>query len=512
MRFVLRSLIGLACLAGAVGAVGYGWISMQAAIAARDEPAPRRVATERVFAVEVGRVDIGEAVPVVEAFGEIRSWRTLELRAASGGRLVELADGFRDGARVGEGDLLFRIDPKDFAAGVEDAAAALEEAEADLSEARQSVEAARREREAAETQRDLRQAALDRRAGLLSRGVSTSAEVEDAALALAAAEQAAAGRAQALLTATMRIQRTELSRRRAAIALGEARRDLAETEHRADFPGLLGDVTAVLGGLVSPNERLGVLIDPSALEAVFRVTNAQYARLLDETGALKPIPLTVSLDLDETPLTVAGVLDRASAVIEEGETGRLVYARLDLGAATLLRPGDFVSVRIEEPRLSAVATLPASAVTEGGELLVLDETGRLRAAEVRILRRQADDVIVAGAPDGARYVKVRAPQLGAGIKVRPLGEDPAPDRNSGAGGDALAAAAAATPASAQSGAAQEMTLVDIGPDMQARLIGFVEASDKMSAEMKVRVLSTLRSGRAPAQMLERIERRMDDAG
>ncbi|MEM8755768.1 MAG: HlyD family efflux transporter periplasmic adaptor subunit, partial [Pseudomonadota bacterium] len=347
--------------------------------------------------------------------------------------------------------------------------------------------------QAAETQRDLRAAALDRRAGLLGRGVSTSAEVEEAELALAAAEQSAASRAQATLAAAMRIERSELRRQRAEIALEEARRDLAEIDHRAGFDGLLSDVTAVLGGLVTPNERLGLLIDPTALEAVFRVSNAQYARLLDGRGALKPTPLTVTLELDETPLTVGGVVDRSSAVIDGGETGRLVFARLDLESASLLRPGDFVHVSIAERALDRVATLPAAAVTESGELLVLDAGDRLRAAKVRILRRIGDEVIVAGAPDGARYVRARAPQLGAGVKVRPLG---GPDRDAPASG----------------GVDDPQLLVDLAPDRRDRLIGFVEQSEKMSAEAKMRVLSTLRTGRAPADLLERIERGMGDAG
>ncbi|MEM8753271.1 MAG: hypothetical protein AAGF90_09865, partial [Pseudomonadota bacterium] len=290
MRFVLRSVIGLILLAASAGLIVYAWTAVDATLAARDDAKPRRAAEERVFAVEIDRVALGPATPVIEAFGEIRSWRTLELRAAAGGRIVELADRFRDGSEVGAGDLLFRIDPKDFAAKVDDSAAALMEAEADLAEARQAIEVARREMQAAETQRDLRAAALDRRAGLLGRGVSTSAEVEEAELALAAAEQSAASRAQATLAAAMRIERSELRRQRAEIALEEARRDLAEIDHRAGFDGLLSDVTAVLGGLVTPNERLGLLIDPTALEAVFRVSNAQYARLLDGRGALKPTP------------------------------------------------------------------------------------------------------------------------------------------------------------------------------------------------------------------------------
>ena len=304
-------------------------------------------------------------------------------------------------------------------------------------------------------------------------------------MAFAASEQTVASREQMLLAAEVKIQRSELRVQRAEIALKNAERNLADTTQRAPFSGLLSGVSAVMGGLATPNERLGVLIDPTALEAAFRVTNAQYARLLDANGSLQNIPVEVSLELDEKPVTTIGVIERAGAEIGAGETGRLIYARLDLDDANVFRPGDFVTVAIDEPPISGVAELPASAVTEDGELLIVGEDNRLVAAETRILRRLADAVVVQGAPDGARYVRERAPQLGAGIRVKPI--------NSQAGAEVAA-------------------MIELDPERQRRLIGFVEDSQKMPTDMKVRVLGALRSGKAPADMVERIEARMGESG
>lgn len=482
MRFLMRAITGLALAAVALGLLAYGGFSVLQTVADRGGDRSRSTPEERVFAVETGKIINTSLAPEIVAYGEIRSWRTLELRATSGGRLAALSDNFRDGARVAKGDLLFSISTDEFAAAVSDSRAALAEAEADLAEAEQGVEVQRRELQASETQRNLRELALTRRQGLLDRGVSTAAEVEEAEMAFAAAEQTAASRAQAMLAAKIRIDRTVLRVDRARIALAEAERDLAETEHRAPFDGLIGDVTAVLGALATPNESLGVLVDPLSLEAVFRVTNAQYARLLDSSGALRPIDLAVTLDLDDLPLTVQGIVSRASAVIDAGATGRLVYARLDIDQATLLRPGDFVSVTITEPPLGDVALIPAAAVTENGEMLLLGENDRLVGHSVTILRRQADSVIVAGAPEGARYVRARAPQLGPGIKARDLS---APEVEEGEPED----------------------VVDLDPERQQRLIGLVEGNDNMSTDMKVRILGALRSGRVPARMVDELEGR-----
>lgn len=488
MRFLLRMFLGLILFAAGLAAAGLGGLQLKDSLAGRGEGAGFGApgSRERTFSVRAAEIRNETLRPEIVAYGEIRSWRTLELRATAGGRLVELSDDFRDGETVEQGALLFRIDPKDFAARVADARVALAEAEAELAEAEQSVEVSRREMDAADTQKQLRESALRRQRDLLERGVATSKLVEDAEMALASAEQTAASRAQMMLTSQIRIDRSRLKVERARIALAEAERDLAETEHRAPFRGLLSNVNAVLGGLANPNEKLGELIDPTALEAVFRVTNAQFARLLGPDGALRPTELTVTLDLDEAPLTVGGVIDRAGAVIGEGQTGRLVYARLDLDRATLLRPGDFVTVRIIEPPLENVARVPSSAVTESGEMLMIGPDDRLAAATVRILRRTGDDVIVAGAPDGARHVAERAPQLGAGVKVKVID---APDE--------VAAAPAAAPSE----------LIDLTPDQQKRIIAMVEANDSIPSDRKTRLLAVLREGKAPQQLMDRIATR-----
>ncbi len=242
-------------------------------------------------------------------------------------------------------------------------------------------------------------------------------------------------------------------------------------------------MNVVLGGLVTPSERVGLLIDPTALEAAFRVTNAQFARLLDETGELRKIDVTISLELDDEPLLVDGVIDRAGAVIEEGETGRLIYAKIKGASATLLRPGDFVTVSITEPPLQNVARLPAAAVTEEGELLLVEDE-RLTAVTVRILRRIADDVVVSGAPGGAIYVAERTPQLGKGVKVKVIGED------------------ASTPATGA------RDLVELDPASQEKMIAWVEANQRIPEEMKARILKRLRTGKAPQRMIDRLNQRM----
>jgi len=435
MRFVLRGLGGLTLLALGVALAALGALSLMRSIEGREAAAPR-AAEERGVAVATAVLERVTAHPVIEAFGEIRSWRTLRVSAQASGRIVALAAQFRDGGRVRAGETLVGIDPADYAARVEDAEVALAEAQADAAEARQSVRSAEVELESAQTQRALRTSTLERQKALAGRGVASASVVDEAELALAAVEQVVASREQAVLTARLRIDRADLAVRRAALTLDEARRRLAETEVVAPFDGLLAEVSATLGDIATANQALASLIDPTALEAAVTLSSAEFSRLLGSDGALMRLPVMVTLALDDQPLSVSGALDRADAATGEGRAGRVVHVRLDLGPDTVLRAGDFVTARINEPPLEGVAVIPAAAATEDGRILIVDGEGRLREAAVRILRRDGDNLIVADAPFGATYVTARAPQLGPGLKVRRSDASAAPGALSAAPGGA----------------------------------------------------------------------------
>ena len=482
MRFLRRSLVGVfllamtVALAGMAGRMVYG--ALQDVWAEEDRPSE---AAERVFAASVVTVEPGMVTPVLTTFGEILSRRTLQLRAGAGGRVVELADGVEEGGDVEAGTVIARIDPADAEAGLAMARTDLDEAEAELRDAERGLELAREDLASAEAQAELRQRALERQRDLDRRGVGTAAAVETAELSAAAAEQAVLSRRQSLAEAQARLDRARTGLERSRIALAESERTLDETEVVAGFTGVLSNVTVVEGGLVTANEQLAQLIDPDALEVAFRLSTPQYSRLLDEEGALRPAEVAVALDVMGVDLTATGRITRESAVVDEGQTGRQLFARL--GEAPGFRPGDFVTVAIEEPPLERVAVLPAAAVDSAETVLVVTEDERLALAEVELLRRQGDDVVVrAPGLAGREVVAERSPMLGAGIKVRPVRPGAEPSD------------------------ADEM--VQLSEERRARLMAFVERSDGMPEGAKERVLAQLREPQVPVQVVQRIEQRM----
>ena len=118
-------------------------------------------------------------------------------------------------------------------------------------------------------------------------------------------------------------------------------------------------------------------------------------------------------------------------------------------------------------------------------MLIVVDGERLESAQVGLLRRQGDSVVVRARDLAGRdVVAERTPFLGTGIAVRPIRPEGAPT------------------------AVQAEDLVELDADRRARLIAFVEGSTRMPAQAKERVLAQLQQDRVPAQMVAQLEERM----
>ncbi|GAA6159290.1 hypothetical protein NBRC116589_14640 [Ruegeria sp. HU-ET01832] len=481
MRFLRQSLVGV-FLASLTLALLFAAAQIIAGavqdLLTREDAAPQ--ARERIFAVTVRPAELETVTPYLEAFGEVQSRRRLELRAALGGRVVSLSDDFEDGGSVSAGEVLVELDPADAQSALDRAKSDLLDAQFEERDAERSLLLAQDELNSAEAQAELRGRAMQRQKDLQSRGVGAAASVEEAELAEAAAQQAVLARRIALAQAESRVDQATTLLSRARIALEAAERDLEDMTVRARFGGTLTDVTLVEGRLVSANEKLAELVDPNALEVAFRVSTAQFVRLLDAEGDLINAPVTVSLEVTGTDLSATGRISRDSGSAGEGQTGRLLYARMDNTSG--FKPGDFVTVTVQEQPLDNVVRLPSSVLDAVGTVLVLGTDDRLEALPVELIRRQGDEVLLRGKGlDGREVVIGRTPLLGAGVRVRPLRIE----ANAGA----------------------EPDLVELSDEQRAQLVAQVEASDKMPKDMKDRVLGQLSEAKVPASLVRRIENR-----
>lgn len=484
MRFFRRSLTGLFILALTLGLLAMAGQTIRAAFQAKlASGGPSQPTRERVFSANVVSAAATDFAPVLTAFGEIRSRRTLELRTPRAGTVVELGAGVEDGAAVRAGQLLLRLDPADATTARDLAKSDTARAEAELRDADRALVLAREDVAAAQTQANLRAQALSRQKDLEKRGVGSAAAVETAALAASAADQAVLSRRSVLAATEARLDQAKTALSRQAITLAEAERALRDTELFAEFDGVLSGLSTVPGRILGSNERIGDLIDPNALEVSFRISTAQFARLIDDGGRLIPTDVTVALEVSGAELVAKGQLSRVGAAVGEGQTGRLIYATL--ATAPGFRPGDFVTARVSEPVLTAVVVLPASAYGADGTVLAVGDEDRLESVPAQLLRRQGDQVILsASGLAGRDVVREMSPLLGVGIKIKPVRPD------------------------VETQAAAQPEFVELTPERRAALIAFVEGNDRMPAEAKTRILAQLAEEKVPARVIERLESRM----
>lgn len=482
MRFLRQSLLGLFFAVMAVGMLTYAIQMVVVAVEARlAEESKQFPGKERVFAVNVQTGSLEVLQPELVAFGRVESRRRLELRLPASGRVVLLSENFVEGGTVSAGELLVQLDPADAEAALANAKADQMDAAADARDALRVLELAKDELLSAQAQSDLRARAFERQADLRKRGVGSAAAVEDAELAAAQARQVVIARRQALIEAEARLDQTATQVLRADVAVTTAERDLEDTKVVAEFSGVLEAVSLVKGRLVSANEKLADLVDPQQLEAAFTVSTNQYARLLNGQGQLLPLPVVVQLDANGVALEAQAVLSRDSG--GEGQTGRLLYAKMDVSNG--LKPGDFVTARVREPALSGVVKVTSSAYGADGAVLVLGADDRLERLQVELMRRQGDDVLIRGSGlAGREIVLTRTPLLGEGVKVTPL-------RKSDTSRPLTAA-----------------KFITLSAEKRAELVAFVENNPAMPEPVKQDILRKLAQPDVPVALVSRIEARM----
>ena len=483
MRFLGRGLIGLLLFSLALGLLGLAGNTIKVAVQDRMNQEPRsQKARERTFAVKVVPAEVTSINPTLNAFGEIQSRKTLDLRMAASGQIQELSTNFVEGGSVKSGELLIRLDDSDYQTAVDLAENNLIDAKNEVMEAARNLSFSKEELAAAEEQKSLRLRALTRQKDLVERGVGTAAALENAELSASGATQAVLSRKAAVDQAKNRGAQAETRLVRAELALKDAKRKLEDTKLYAEFSGLLSGVSLVKGGIVSANERLGQLIDPEVLEVSFKISTQQYTRLLNDNGELLKAPVSVALTNTEQGLNADGVIIRDSASVAKGQTGRQVYAKLTKSVG--FKPGDFVAVKVEEPTLNWVVKLPSTALDASNNVLLLGEGERLEEAQVKLMRRQGNEVIVRSRDlSGKEIVAQRTPVLGAGIKVKAI-------------------------RSGEENEVAEVEMLELTEERRAKLISAIETNGYIPKTVKERIIGQLTQPKVPADVVARIESRM----
>lgn len=199
-----------------------------------------------------------------------------------------------DNQHVKAGDPLFVVDAGDYRIAVDQAAAQIATLDKTLARIDAQITAAHASLQQAEAQRNSAQAAADnaqrtqaRTAQLVKTHVATQAQLDDAQTAVDQARASLASAEAQIAAATANIgvleaQRAESASNQASLRLtkDKAERDLGFTVMRAPYDGVVGNRSVERGDLVSPGQKLAVIVPMNKLYVVANFKETQLARLV----------------------------------------------------------------------------------------------------------------------------------------------------------------------------------------------------------------------------------------
>ncbi|HST94933.1 MAG TPA: efflux RND transporter periplasmic adaptor subunit [Microvirga sp.] len=376
-RILLIAVIGLALAAG-----------LYFFVLRSEEPAAPPAASDPARPPpEVGIIVAQPAeVPYPEEFaGRIAGFRDVEVRPQVGGLLLKRE--FEEGARVTQGQVLFRIDPATYQVALDRAQAQLQQTQATLRQAEEN---------------------FNRTEELFRRGVSTDVLLDEA--------------------------RAQRDQARAGVSLAQAevegaRLNLGYTTVTAPATGVTALQSPSIGTLIQAQQTLLTIIsqlDPAYVNFSFTVGQGQAFRALNERRE-KPITekdLTVELlYAQEAVYPVRGRIDTAAQRVDP-QTGTVQARAIFPNPDGALLPGQFVRVRILGITLPNAIVIPRQAVSQGPQGPSVYVLGGNDVAQVQPIRLgpevAAGWVVSDGLSGGERIIADGVIRVRPGQPVRPV--------------------------------------------------------------------------------------------
>lgn len=322
----------------------------------------------------------------IQSQGTVRPKLETNLSSEVNGRIVEVADNFVEGGFFNQGDLLVRVEQFDYLTNVKTAEASLANAQSALEEEKA------RGRVAEEEWRSF-----------------TSGKAPE--LGLRRPQLAGA-------LATVRSAEAELER---------AKRDLARTEIRAPYAGMVKSRNANLGQFISRGTSIGVIYGTDIAEIRLPLTDNDLAFLplsdfsRNSEGPEVVLTATVAGQIMQWPARLVrteGVLDERSRVIYAVAEVTDPYQR-DSRKHSPLRYGRFVQAQILGEATEQVIVIPRHLLLAQQQVLVVDKDSQLQFRQV-VLERSDEHLayIRSGFIEGDRLATSAIANPLAGTVVR----------------------------------------------------------------------------------------------
>jgi RND family efflux transporter MFP subunit len=386
--------------------IALGIIAASLLIAGRAEP--KKVARENPGAlVETVAVSRGARQVEVHGTGIVQARRQVEIAPQVGGRVVEMSPNLVTGGFFRQGELLFRIEAADYRLAIDKAKAAVAKAEYELTAMAGQSRVAREE--------------------------WTRLNIDD-------------GKTEAnpLVLYEPQMKNAQAFLLSAQAAVRQAELDLERTQVRAPFAAVVRSESVDTGQLVRVGTPAAVLAGTEQAEIVVPLPLEELGWLrIPRPGAQQAgSPATIQLTTGGRTFEWPGRIVRSLGEVDpQGRMARVVVAVEDpygLKARAADRPelavGTFLQVILHGEVLPDVAVLPASALRDGEQVWIMNDS-HLKIRPVQVVRRAREEVVIgSGLQNGDQVVLTNVAGAAEGMKLRPVA------------GKANAEAAAAAPA------------------------------------------------------------------
>lgn len=364
----LRFLLPIVVIAGA---------ALGAMILLADPPqAERRDVATRATLVETIVPETSTQVAEIVAYGTVEPHRLLTVQPQVSGLVVELNDDLREGGRVRSGDVLFRIDPRDYEIAVV-------QREADVANAAVALQL-----------EEARGLVAEREWEMLGDSIAVDATGER----LARREPQRIEKEAMLAAARGRLSAAEL--------------DLERTLLQAPFNGLVLQDDVEIGQVVGPQNRVATIAGTDRFDVVVSVPMDRLPWIRADPSDLEGNSAAVVVQSlgDGRSVLRDGRVDRIIGEVDRA--GRLARVRIavrdplglelplearaadELPADLPLLLGSYVRVRIDGPTIEDVIELPRGVLRDNATVWVKDRDDLLRIAPVDVVVGRPDTVVV----------------------------------------------------------------------------------------------------------------------
>lgn len=415
-------------------------------------------------------------VPIYrEWIGTTVGYVTAQIRPRVSGYL--LSQDYREGRPVKTGDLLFRIDPRQYQNALDQARGKLQQSQAQLAQARSQLaqnlsEVEQAKAQVREVESDVAKAVanqtktqleVERYTPLLARGAISQQQLDNtiqnnlANEATVEAERASLDKARANVErarAGVDKARADVAAAEAAIvqaraALDEAQLNLDWTRVLAPINGIAGIKKADIGELVGQSTVLTTVASLDPIYVQFDLTEQQYLRWREAGGSRSLGGFRIELILaDGRVYSQVGTAEILGLEVS-ATTGTIPVRASFSNPGNVLRPGQYARVRVAVAVSKGALLVPQSAVRDTQGLLEVGVVGPEDTVSLRTVKagERVDSlwIVERGLEPGQRVIVEGLDKVKTGDKVTPTTVEAEPAKD-----DAAPAAAPTAPLPAAS--------------------------------------------------------------